>query len=147
MKVDKRIIAMGVGAGVGAIVSPVLKKWVEPMIGAQIPYLDALGVWGTWHVFVPLVSGGALVAVTMFTDLISRKNETANDVLAMYGFAALFSGIIQGATESLSMSTRRAAPVMAMGNRPVARVAPRAYVANGGGGQTPVRISSGTIIS
>lgn len=132
MNINKTILAMGAGAGIGAIVSPVLKKWVEPMIGAQIPYLNALGVWGTWHVFVPVVSGGALVVVTMFTNILSR-HRTINDALAMYGFAALFSGLIQGATESLALPAR----AMAM-TRPIARVAapPMVYTQTGVSGKT-----------
>jgi hypothetical protein len=139
MKVDKRILAMGAGAGVGVIVPTILKKYVEPSMGAQIPYLNALGVWGTWHTFVPLVSGAAAIVVTQFTNLI--RNDMISDTLAMYGFAALFSGIISGATESMSLGGR--APVMAMGNRPVARIAPRAYNATA----TQTGISRATIVS
>jgi hypothetical protein len=139
MKVDKRILAMGAGAGVGVIVPTLLKKYVEPAIGQYIPYLDALGAFGTWHVFVPLVSGAAAIVVTQFTSLI--KNDMINDTLAMYGFAALFSGIISGATESMSFKGR--APVMAMGSRPVARIAPRAYAPTA----TQTGISRATIIS
>jgi hypothetical protein len=140
MKLDKRILAMGAGAGVGVIVPTLLKKYVEPSYGAQIPYLDALGVWGTWHVFIPLVSGAAAIVVTQFTNLI--RNDMISDTLAMYGFAALFSGIISGATESLSMPAR-AGGVMSMGARPVARIAPRAYNATA----TQTSVSRATIVS
>jgi len=139
MKVDKRILAMGAGAGVGAIISPVLKKWVEPHTGAHIPYLDSLQNWGTYHVFIPLVSGALLVALTQFTNKI--RNQMTNDVLAMYGFAALFSGIITGITETTGFRApmRARAPAM-MSRPPVSRPVARM--------QTPTGIASGqTIVS
>jgi hypothetical protein len=138
MKLDKKILAMGAGAGVGAIVPTLLKKYVEPTYGASIPYMETLGIWGTWHVFVPLVSGAAMVVVTQFTNLI--RNDTLSDALAMYGFAALFSGIMFGATDSLSLS-RAKAPVMTMNNRPVA------YVARNNTVPTITGISNRTIVS
>lgn len=124
MKLDKKIMYMGVGAGAGAIISPLLKKYVEPTQATPyIPGLDTLGVWGTWHVFVPMVSGAALVGVTQFTKLI--KKQIMNDTLAMFGFAALFSGIVAGITEMPTTGMRAS-----LNNRPIARVAsaaPRAY--------------------
>lgn len=130
---------MGAGAGVGVIVPTILKKYVEPSMGQYVPYLDTLGVWGTWHVFVPLVSGAAAVVLTQFTSLI--RNDLVNDTLAMYGFAALFSGVIMGATESISAPAR----ARAMSARPQAYIAPRAYTA--GGNVTPTGISRATILS
>ncbi len=141
MRFEKRILAMGAGASVGAIMSPVLKKYVEPMIGTQVPYLNTLGVWGTYHVFVPLVTGAASLVITQFTDWISRKHAFINDSLAMYGFAALFSSLITGFVEStpgagLRMST----------NRQIVRSAAVTPVL-GNGMQTPTGISNKTIVA
>jgi hypothetical protein len=67
-----------------------------------------------------------------------------NDTLAMYGFAALFSGVIMGATETYVPSTGMGRARM-MGARPQAYITPRAY--NGGVSQTPTGISRATIVS
>jgi hypothetical protein len=143
MKLDHKIIYMGVGAGAGAIISPLLKKYVEPTQPTPyIPGLDTLGIWGTWHVFVPMVSGAALVGVTQFTKLI--KKDLMNDTLAMFGFAALFSGLVAGITEMPTTGLQARAASM---NRPIARVASATPRAFNGGYPTVTGISGKTIVA
>lgn len=145
MKLDKRILVMGVGAGVGAITPTLLKNYVEPSQGSYVPYMNTLGVWGTWHVFVPLVSGAAAVVLTQFTNLFSR-HEFIGDALAMYGFAALFSAVVAGATEAAPAARARAGMNMNTA-RPRAYVAGPQTITRVNGSQTPTSVSRATIVA
>jgi len=71
----KTIMIAGAGAGVGAIL-PILTKKYSPNSA----------------VYLPIAAGAIGVGIGLFTKLIQKS--TTNDFVTMFGFASLFGGIM-----------------------------------------------------
>jgi len=91
---DKQLLVMGAGAGTGVLVPALMQKYVDPQLPGGIAGIKP-------SVLVPLATGGLAIGVGVFTDLISKKNPTVNGFIIMYGFAAVFSSIVNYATQTL----------------------------------------------
>jgi len=137
MNVDKYMLSMGAGAGIGVVIPKVLEQYVEPTYGAIIPGLEALQNWGKWSVFIPLVTGAGAFVVSAFTNFVANKNKMVNDMLGVYGITSLAYGVLNGVF-SMPAARARAAPI-----RAVARVRPQ-LASNGG---TPTGISGKVIVA
>ena len=134
--IDKYVLAIGAGAGIGVVIPKVLEQYVEPTYGAIIPGLEMLGNWGKWSVFIPLVAGAGTFLVSQFTTVVASKSKMVNDMLGVFGITSLTYGAVNGI---FSMPAARArAPAMGMRPRPVLRV---------GNGATPTGISGKTIVA
>lgn len=135
---DKYILSMGAGAGIGVVIPKVLEQYVEPTYGATIPGLEMLKNWGRWSVFIPLVTGAGTLIISQFTNFVANKNKMVNDMLGVYGVTSLTYGALNGVF-SMSLGARARAPAMAMRPRiPTLRV---------GNGPTPTGISGTTIVA
>lgn len=97
MKFDKELLMMGAGAGLGVVIPAVLKKYYNvsvPFIGDYIP-----APWNKTSIFIPIVAGGVVWGIAQFTKLV--KDDKINNLLWMFGFTSLITGVINGAMESL----------------------------------------------
>lgn len=136
MNLDKYMLSMGAGAGIGVVIPKVLEQYVEPTYGAIIPGLEALQNWGRWSVFIPLVTGAGTFIISAFTNIVASKNKMVNDMLGVYGITSLAYGILNGV---FSMPVARArAPARA----PQQMIRPQ--LANG---PTPTGISGSVIVA
>lgn len=135
---DKYVLSMGAGAGIGVIIPKVLEQYVEPTYGPIIPGLEALQNWGKWSVFVPLVTGAGTLIVSQFTNVISNRSKMMSDMLGVFGVTSLTYGAINGVFSMPSSGAR--APMRAMAR-------PRAPVMRIGNGPTPTGISGKTIVA
>jgi len=123
---DKFTIALGAGCGIGVVVPKIFEQYIEPIYGPYIPYLDMLGNWGRWSVFVPIVSGIALLGISQFTNII--KNDILNGMATMYGFTATIAGAVNGifappvaAARMITSPAQQQALITQAAARPVAR--------------------------
>jgi hypothetical protein len=86
---DKQLLIMGAGAGTGALVPILMKKYVDPKYPGGVAGIKLSAL-------IPIVTGAAGIGIGMFTHLI--KNNELNNFIIMYGFAALVGGIATYAT-------------------------------------------------
>jgi len=138
MNVDKYMLSMGAGAGIGVVIPKVLEQYVEPTYGATIPGVDTVLPlpWSRWSVFIPIVTGAGAFVISAFTNIVANKNKMLNDMLGVYGITSLTYGALNGV---FSMPAARArAPVRAMARQI------RPQIATGG---TPTGISSKVIVA
>lgn len=143
---DKYILSMGAGAGIGVVIPKVLEQYVEPTYGATIPGLEMLGNWGKWSVFIPLVAGAGTFLVSQFTNIVANKNKTLNDMLGVFGITSATYGALNGVFSMPSGRARARAPAMTMSRpRPTLRIGNRETFKNNG--PTPTGISGKTIVA
>lgn len=128
---------LGAGAGTGVIVPAVLTKYVD---ATQEPLVPTWGIWGTYGVLVPIITGAASLVITQFTRLV--RNTTMNDFFSMYGIVALLEGALTGAlnVEEVPGGRARRARVAPMRMPAPVRRAPVTR-----GGLTPTRISGDVV--
>lgn len=89
--INKEIMIMGAGAGVGVIIPSILRKYYP---GQIIPHLEMLQNWGTYDTFIPLVSGAALFLFANFTNFI--RNASLKNFITFYGVTAVAKGLLNG---------------------------------------------------
>ena len=107
MRINKDILVMGAGAGIGIIIPAALRKFYP---GQKIPYIgDTLGDWGTYDTFIPLVTGAGTFLISQFTHII--HNDMINDFLAIYGITALATGLLNGIFPATMSSAARLQPM------------------------------------
>jgi len=83
-----------VGAGVGALQTPLIREYIDKKYAAPFP---SLGGYGTYSALAG-VGGGSLALVGGLYGMKSRKlSDKAVEALVDYGTVALVSGIISGA--------------------------------------------------
>ena len=138
---DKYILSMGAGAGIGVVIPKVLEEYVEPTYGPIIPGLESLQNWGRWSVFIPLVAGAGTLVVSQFTNVIANKSKMMNDMLGIFGVTSLTYGALNGV---FSMSTNGNGARARVARAPMTRARPVMRVGNGA---TPTGISGKTIVA
>jgi len=123
IKFDKGLLAIGAGAGLGVVLSPVLGKYL-PAQYQTVPIPGLPAPWNQTKVFVPIVAGVAAFGIAQFTHII--KKPIVKDMVWVFGFTSLISGIVTGALNmGLRANTARmvARPAMYAG-QPVRAVTP-----------------------
>lgn len=142
---SKDVMVYGAGAGVGVIVPSVLRYYVEPTQGAQIPGTEALGVFGRWGTFIPIVTGAvALIAPALMKK---AKQKNAKSFLTMYGVVALLQGILNGVWDSYPQGLRAGGRARAYGPAPVAMRPIRPVAQLRRSGLTPTGLPQTTIVA
>jgi len=99
IKLDNNVIACGLGAGVGVLISPLIEKYYSGII----PINEVPSPWNLNSVFYPIVlgSGSALIG------LLLTKNEKSKMMFTTMGIASLISGLAKGILASISTSRAR----------------------------------------
>src|SRR5512136_9921 len=92
-KFDKKLLAIGAGAGLGVILSPILGKYL-PAEYQTVPIPGLPSPWNQTKIFVPIVAGAVAFGITQFTTKI--KGNT-HDMVWVFGVTSLISGIVNGA--------------------------------------------------
>ena len=141
---SKDVMVYGAGAGVGVIVPSVLRYYVEPTQGAQVPGTDSLGVWGRWGTFIPIVTGAAALIVPAFM-MKKPKQKNAKSFLTMYGIVALVQGVLNGVWDSYPVQPLGRARAYAPAPAALRTIRPVAQLRNAG--LTPTGLPQRTIVA
>ena len=140
MNVDKYMLSMGAGAGIGVVIPKVLEQYVEPTYGATIPGVDTVLPlpWSRWSVFIPIITGAGAFVISAFTNIVANKNKMLNDMLGVYGITSLTYGALNGVFSLPTSGARARAPVAR-----ARQIRPQLA----GNGMTPTGISSKVIVA
>ena len=84
LKMDKRLLYIGSGAGLGVVVPSVLRKYD----GVLIPQLAQ---WGKYSTFIPISTGVLSILLSRYKKV---KSKTLKSVLFYYGITSTLSGIM-----------------------------------------------------
>jgi len=124
MKISKEMWSLALGPSVGVIVPVVLKQYVEPSQGAQIPGVNSVipAPWCNWSVFIPIVTGAVFFALPFVVK--SKKMSTpVKYFLGTSGVTMLVSGVCNGIFTPVAPPARARAAMRTMSTAPVVRTA------------------------
>lgn len=97
MKVSKEMWALCLGPATGVVFPQILKAYVEPNYGTQVPGVNSVipAPWSNWSVFIPIVTGAVFVALPF---VVKRKkiSTPVKYFLGTSGVTMLVSGLVNG---------------------------------------------------
>lgn len=89
----KKVILVGIGAGIGAAQTIILREYVDKQYGSVIPQI---GNWGNPSVLAGVGIGGVATALGAL-GMVGKgpiKSETTATSLVAYGISALVGGVL-----------------------------------------------------
>lgn len=96
MKINKDLLYYGAGAGIGAAIPTILKKYDGQIFD---------GPWGTYSTLIPMATGGLGIAASLLPYI---RNADIKHLLFAYGITAFVTGILNGSLNSLGLGLRMA---------------------------------------